>query len=80
MQSLKAETDQLNQVIRNFEDETAAQVARAEQADLDIRDFGKKCSKLEFDFDEKSSFILFQVPVIPIWWSTASSSAATVCV
>merc|ERR1712123_386464 len=52
MQSLKAETDQLNQVIRNFEDETAAQVARAEQADLDIRDFGKKCSKLEFDFDE----------------------------
>merc|ERR1711892_517851 len=35
MQSLKAETDQLNQVIRNFEDETAAQVARAEQADLD---------------------------------------------
>merc|ERR1711872_550825 len=52
MQSLKAETDQLKQVIQNFEDETAAQVARAEQADMDIRDYGKKCSKLEFDFDE----------------------------
>jgi len=42
MQSLKAETDQLNLVIQNFEDETAAQVARAEQADMDIRDYGKK--------------------------------------
>merc|ERR1711942_407070 len=52
MQSLRAETDQLNLVIQNFEDETAAQVARAEQADMDIRDYGKKCSKLEFDFDE----------------------------
>merc|ERR1712050_689260 len=52
MQSLKAETDQLKQVIQNFENETAAQVARAEQADMDIRDYGKKCSKLEFDFDE----------------------------
>jgi len=27
-------------------------VARAEQADVDIRDYGKKCSKLEFDYDE----------------------------
>jgi chromosome segregation ATPase len=52
MQSLKAETDTLNQVIYNFEEETKNQLARAEQADCDIRDYGKKCSKLEFDFDE----------------------------
>lgn len=52
MQSLKAETDTLNQVIYNFEEETRNQLARAEQADCDIRDYGKKCSKLEFDFDE----------------------------
>ena len=52
MKSLKSETDQLNTVIKKFEDETRDAVARAEQADLDIRDYGKKCSKLEFDFDE----------------------------
>merc|ERR1712168_618248 len=52
MKSLKSETDQLNTVIKKFEDETRDAVARAEQADMDIRDYGKKCSKLEFDFDE----------------------------
>ena len=52
MKSLKSETDQLNKIISGFEEETRAAVARAEQADVDIRDYGKKCSKLEFDFDE----------------------------
>jgi len=51
MQSLKGETDQLYQIIQNFEEETARHMASAEQADLDIRDYGKKCSKLEFDYD-----------------------------
>ena len=37
MKSLKSETDQLNTVIRRFEEETQDAVARAEQADLDIR-------------------------------------------
>ena len=52
MKSLKSETDALNTVIRKFEEETRDAVARAEQADVDIRDYGKKCSKLEFDYDE----------------------------
>jgi chromosome segregation ATPase len=52
MQSLKAETDQLKAIIQNFEDETRYHIARAEQADTDIRDYGKKCAKLEFEFDE----------------------------
>merc|ERR1712055_209270 len=51
MQSLKGETNQLYQIIQNFEEETAAHMAAAQQADLDIRDYGKKCSKLEFDYD-----------------------------
>ena len=52
MKSLKSETDALNTVIRKFEEETRDAVARAEQADVDIRDYGKKCSNLEFDYDE----------------------------
>ena len=52
MKSLKSETDQLNKIISGFEEETRNAVARAEQAEVDIRDYGKKCSKLEFDFDE----------------------------
>ena len=52
MKSLKSETDQLNKIISGFEEETRDAVARAEQAEVDIRDYGKKCSKLEFDFDE----------------------------
>ena len=76
MKSLKSETDQLNTVIRRFEEETQDAVARAEQADLDIRshwlnflvlssastlvfrDYGKKCSKLEFDFDETNEQLI----------------------
>lgn len=51
MQSLKAETNQLYQIIKHFEEDTEKHMAAAQQADLDIRDYGKKCSKLEFDYD-----------------------------
>lgn len=51
MQSLKGETNQLYQIIQSFEEETAAHVAASQQADMDIREFGKRCSKLEFDYD-----------------------------
>jgi len=51
MQSLKSETNQLYLIIQHFEEETEKHVAAAQQADLDIRDYGKKCSKLEFDYD-----------------------------
>merc|ERR1711892_1141820 len=45
MQSLKGETDQLYTIIRNFEDE-------ANQADCDIRDYGKKVQQFEIGYDE----------------------------
>jgi len=52
MQSLKAETDGLYATIKGFEDATAEAVARADQADCDIRDYGKKVQNLEIGFDE----------------------------
>merc|ERR1739838_262642 len=52
MQSLKGETDQLYTIIRNFEDEAKEAVARANQADCDIRDYGKKVQQFEIGFDE----------------------------
>jgi len=52
MQSLKGETDQLYSVIRNFEEETKEAVERANQADCDIRDYGKKVQQFEIGFDE----------------------------
>merc|ERR1712106_261213 len=52
MQSLKGETDQLYGIIRNFEDEAKEAVARANQADCDIRDYGKKVQQFEIGFDE----------------------------
>merc|ERR1712123_392119 len=52
MQSLKGETDQLYTIIRNFEDEAKEAVARANQADCDIRDYGKKVKQFEIGFDE----------------------------
>merc|ERR1711890_138127 len=51
MQSLKAETDTLYKTIAGFEEATAA-VARADKADCDIRDYGKKVQQLEIGFDE----------------------------
>merc|ERR1711863_145348 len=52
MQSLKAETDGLYATIQKFEDDTKLYVARADQADCDIRDYGKKVQQLEIAFDE----------------------------
>merc|ERR550519_666667 len=52
MQSLKAETDGLYKTISGFEDATREAAARADQADCDIRDFGKKVQQLEIGFDE----------------------------
>merc|ERR1712106_824957 len=52
MQSLKGETDQLYTIIRNFEDEAKEAVARANQADCDIRDYGKKVQQFEIGYDE----------------------------
>merc|ERR1712180_308090 len=52
MQSLKAETDTLYKTIAGFEEATAEAVARADKADCDIRDYGKKVQQLEIGFDE----------------------------
>ena len=52
MQSLKSETDGLYAVINGFEEETKESNRRSDQADVDIRDFGKKVHSLEIDFDE----------------------------
>merc|ERR1711942_77812 len=52
MQSLKSETDGLYATIAGFEEATREAVARADQADCDIRDYGKKVQQLEIGFDE----------------------------
>merc|ERR1711962_1356618 len=52
MQSLKAETDTLYKTIAGFEEATREAVGRADQADCDIRDLGKKVQQLEIGFDE----------------------------
>merc|ERR1711990_709529 len=52
MQSLKAETDTLYATIAKFEEDTREAIKRAEQADCDIRDYGKKVQQLEIGFDE----------------------------
>merc|ERR1712112_144862 len=52
MQSLKAETDTLYKTIEGFEEATREAVARADQADCDIRDYGKKVQSLEIGYDE----------------------------
>jgi len=52
MQSLKGETDSLYKTISGFEENTREAVARADQADCDIRDYGKKVQSLEIGFDE----------------------------
>merc|ERR1712106_63539 len=52
MQSLKGETDGLYSTIQGFEDATKEATARADQADCDIRDYGKKVQNLEIGYDE----------------------------
>merc|ERR1712066_372688 len=52
MQSLKAETEQLYATIASFEEATREASARADQADCDIRDLGKKVQNLEMGYDE----------------------------
>merc|ERR1711973_826119 len=52
MQSLKGETDGLYATIKGFEEATQEAVNRADQADCDIRDYGKKVQSLEINFDE----------------------------
>merc|ERR1711994_546133 len=52
MQSLKAETEGLYATIEKFETDTKMYVARADQADCDLRDYGKKVQNFEIAFDE----------------------------
>merc|ERR1712105_285341 len=52
MQSLKSETDGLHGTISGFEEATKEASDRADKADCDIRDFGKKVQQLEIGFDE----------------------------
>jgi len=52
MQSLKSETEQLYATIKRYEDMTKESTAAADQADCDIRDYGKKVQNLEIGFDE----------------------------
>jgi len=52
MQSLKSETEQLYATIKRYEDMTKESTAAADQADCDIRDYGKKVQNLEISFDE----------------------------
>merc|ERR1711892_421762 len=52
MQSLKSETDGLYRTIAGFENDTKEATARADQADCDIRDYGKKVQSLEIGYDE----------------------------
>jgi len=52
MQSLKGETDGLYATIEGFEEATREAAARADQADCDIRDYGKKVQQFEIGYDE----------------------------
>jgi chromosome segregation ATPase len=52
MQSLKGETDGLYAIIRGFEEATKEATERADKADCDIRDYGKKVQQLEIGYDE----------------------------
>jgi len=52
MQSLKAETEGLYSTIQRFENLAKEYTATAEQADCDIRDYGKKVQNFEIAFDE----------------------------
>merc|ERR1712217_897257 len=63
MQSLKAETDGLYATIQKFEDATKEYNRQADQADCDIRDYGKKVQNLEIAFDETNDSVLKKAKV-----------------
>merc|ERR1712137_1151691 len=52
MQSIKGGTEGLYATIAGFEEATREASARADQADCDIRDLGKKIQNLEMGYDE----------------------------
>merc|ERR1712226_812502 len=52
MKALKDETDGLYAIIKKFEDQTAESNSLANQADCDIRDYGKKVHGFEIELDE----------------------------
>ena len=52
MKSLKDETDGLYAIINRYEEATKESNRVADQADCDIRDFGKKVHGFEIEFDE----------------------------
>merc|ERR1712029_411930 len=52
MQSLKSETDGLYATIKKFEDAKKESDRISDQADCDIRDYGKKVHGYEIEFDE----------------------------
>merc|ERR1712110_863709 len=52
MQSIKGETEGLYATIAGFEEATREASARADQADCDIGDLGKKIQNLEMGYDE----------------------------
>merc|ERR1712233_171909 len=64
MQSLKSETDGLYNTIAGFEEATREAAARADQADCDIRDYGKKVQQLEIGFDETNDNVLKTIKVV----------------
>ena len=55
MQSLKAETDGLYATIAKFEESTKEYNRMADQADCDIRDYGKKVS-----------FLIYMITFMPL--------------
>ena len=52
MKSLKDETEGLLAIIQKFEEQTAESNKILQQAECDIRDFGKKVNNLEITFEE----------------------------
>merc|ERR1711953_546942 len=52
MQSLKYETDELERNIQDNEEVTREANDRSDRCDCDIRDYGKKITKMESDFEE----------------------------
>ena len=58
MQSLKHDTDQLFSTIAKFERDTKDANTRSDNFDCQIRDFGKKITTYEADFDETNDKLI----------------------